>query len=75
MKWKLEAWHRLRRRWVGLAITAYSYEAAKEAVCMLAAKGTVAQATLVDPAPDAFHCMRAFPGKGWWCWTGSGGLK
>lgn len=71
--WKVEVWDKGSHRWRFLT-SVQSFEEAKKAVCFLAIKGNVGQATLPKAAPDEYRCMRAFPGRGWQAWTGSGGL-
>ena len=71
--WKVEVWDKTRRRWKSVG-GVEGFDKAKQAVCELALKGGVAQATLPDADPDEIRAMRAWPNRGWWCWTGSGGL-
>jgi len=70
--WKIEVWV-ATKEWkrVGEVETAAD---AKEAVLTIADQYGVAQATLQGDTEDGWCGMRAYRGRRFSCWTGSGGL-
>jgi len=70
--WKIEVWV-ATKQWkrVGEVETVAQ---AKEAVLTIAAQYGVARATLQGDAEEGWCGMRAYRGRGFSCWTGSGGL-
>jgi len=72
MVWKVEVWV-ATKRWKRVG-DAKTFDLAKEAVQLIASKYGVARATLQGDAEGGYCGMRAYRGRGFCCWTGSGGL-